>query len=245
MPNASRSIVKDVAQRLQERLRQDDWRQAGKLPGQRQLAEELCVSRASLREAITMLEGLGLLRSEPGRGVFIARPGQEGDGSAYGRWSFHGRYALRDVYMVRSQLEELAVRLAASVITPSGVQLLRDTVAQMRSAGESGDLVAMAEADHAFHARIFELAGSPMLLDIVAGIHELIESSRRVAFANPARVREPIHEHETIIDALQTGSPEAAAQAMRHHLHNVADRSGVGLGIADNPAIVGRRRSAR
>src|SRR3546814_16367200 len=80
-----------------------------------------------------MLEGLGLLRSEAGRGVFIADPRQKGLESAYGRWSFQGRYALRDVYMVRAQLAELAVMLAANVVTESGLDQLRDTIVSMRS----------------------------------------------------------------------------------------------------------------
>lgn len=231
MSNKSVSIVKNIAQQLQARLQQKDWADTGKLPGQRQLAEELGVSRASLREAITMLEGLGLLRSEPGRGVFIAKPGQEGLGSAYGRWSFQGRYALRDVYLVRAQLEELAVMLVANVVTSSGLERLRGTVAQMQLAAETGDLVTMAEGDNAFHSCIFELAGSPLLLDILASIHDVVEGSRQVAFANPARVNEPIQEHIRVIEALATGSPERARQAMREHLNKVADRSGVRLEI--------------
>ncbi|AEC21629.1 GntR family transcriptional regulator [Pusillimonas sp. T7-7] len=225
----STSLVKQVAQQLQIRIRQKKWSKTGRLPGQRQLAEELGVSRASLREAITMLEGLGLLRSEAGRGVFIADPRQKGLESAYGRWSFQGRYALRDVYMVRAQLEELAVMLAANVVTESGLDQLRDTIVSMQTAANQGDLVAMAEADQAFHERIFEIAGSPLLTDIVAGIENVIESSRQVAFANPDRVVEPIQEHACIVDALASGSPALASKAMREHLHNVADRSGVRL----------------
>src|SRR3546814_11019801 len=87
-----------------------------------------------------MLEGLGLFRSEAGRGVFIADPRQKGLESAYGRWSFQGRYALRDVYMVRAQLEELAVMLAANVVTESGLDQLRDTIVSLQTAANQGDL---------------------------------------------------------------------------------------------------------
>lgn len=229
MTAESTSLVKQIAQQLQARLQKKEWSKTGKLPGQRQLAEQLGVSRASLREAITMLEGLGLLRSEPGRGVFIADPRQKGLESAYGRWTFQGRYALRDVYLVRAQLEELAVMLAASVVTESGLDQLRATIASMQAAADNGDLVSMAEADQAFHERIFAIAGSPLLTDIVAGIENVIEGSRQVAFANPDRVVEPIQEHKHIVEALASGSPALASKAMREHLHNIADRSGVRL----------------
>lgn len=225
------NTVERIAQQLQVRIRRGEWAEARRLPGQRQLAELLGVSRASLREAITMLEGLGLLRSEAGRGVFIASPGESGLGSAYGRWRFQGRYALRDVYLVRCELEELATALATGVVTRHGLERLRATVAQMESAAADGDLVLMAEGDHAFHAAIYEIAGSPLLLDIAESIGDIVEGSRQVAFADPARVREPIREHLAIIDALATGDPEQARRAMRAHIRHVADRAGLALAI--------------
>lgn len=229
MSSRSSSIVKQIAHELQRRIQAGDWVKAGKLPGQRELATELKVSRASLREAIILLEGLGLLRSEPGRGVFIARPGEKGLGSAYGRWVFHERYALQDVYLVRSRLEELAAMLAAKAVSPSGIARLQATVTQMQQAAGKGDLVTMSEGDQAFHNCLMELAGSTLLHDLLASIEDVIEGSRRVAFANPDRVEEPIAEHQRIIDALAMGDAERAKLAMRSHMSNVADRSGVRL----------------
>lgn len=226
------NTVEHIAQQLQSRIRRGEWAQAQRLPGQRQLAESLGVSRASLREAITMLEGLGLVRSEAGRGVFIARPGERGLGSAYGRWRFQGRYALRDVYLVRCELEELAAALAAGVVTRHGLARLRATVRQMEAGAADGDLVTMAEGDHAFHAAIYEIAGSPLLLDIAENIGDIVEGSRQVAFADPARVREPIREHLAIIEALASGVPEQARRAMRAHIRNVADRTGLTLSLS-------------
>lgn len=223
--------VEHVAHELQQRIRRGEWKQGGRLPGQRQLAEDLGVSRASLREAITMLEGLGLLRSEAGRGVFLALPGEKGRGAAYGSWRFQGRYALRDVYLLRTQVEELAAALAAGVVTSAGLARLGRCVAKMQAAADAGDLVAMAEADSAFHGAIFEIAGSPMLVELAESLAEVVEGSRRVAFADPARVREPIREHLRILDALGEHSGKAARRAMRMHIVNAAGRAGLELKI--------------
>lgn len=223
--------VEQIAQQLQARIRGPEWARTGKLPGQRQLAETLGVSRASLREAITMLESLGLLRSEAGRGVFIVMGGEKASGTAYGRWRFQGRYALRDVYLVRNELEELAAAIAAGVVTKAGLGRLRATIDRMQIAADGGNLVAMAEADRLFHARIFEIAGSPMLLDVAESIGALVENSRQIAFADPTRVREPIREHARIVDALATGSASAARRTMREHIRNVADRAGLKLQV--------------
>ena len=238
MKNRSFSTVKNIAQQLQGRLHRSEWAQTGKLPGQRQLADDLGVSRASLREAITMLEALGLLRSEPGRGVFIVAQEKNGPANTPRRRPFGERYELTDVHMVRAQLEVLAVTLAARAIAPEGLERLRATVVQMRAAATAADLVTMAEGDHAFHACIFEIAASPLMLDIVENINDVVERSRQLAFADPARVSEPIAEHTRIIDALAGGSPERAVQAMREHLRNVADRTGVHLEISGAMAMV-------
>src|SRR5690606_23626062 len=213
--------VEQVARKLQKRMRGKDWRAAGRLPGQRELAAELGVSRASLREAIAMLESLGLLRSEPGRGVFIDRPGAaRGSLGARGPWRFGQRYGLRDVYMVRNELEELAVAMAAGAITPAGLARLRLTIERMSAAAAADDLLLVSEADHAFHIAIVDIAGSPMLHDLAESIAEVVEHSRRLPLADPQRVREPILEHAAIVAALATGSPKAARRAMRTHICN-------------------------
>ena len=226
------STVEQVARKLQRRMRGRDWRAAGRLPGQRELALELGVSRASLREAIAMLESLGMLRSEPGRGVFIERPGADRNLlGARAPWRFGQRYALRDVYLVRNELEELAVAMAASVITPAGLARLRASVERMAAAADAGNRLLVSEADHAFHAVIVDIAGSPMLRDLAESIAEVAEHSRRLPLADPARVREPIREHERIVDALASGSPKAARRAMRAHICHAAARVGVKLEI--------------
>src|SRR5690606_18818810 len=201
----SRNTVEQIARKLQRRMHGRAWRAAGRLPGQRELAVELGVSRASLREAIAMLESLGLLRSEPGRGVFIVRPGDEaGALGARAPWRFGQRYALRDVYLVRNELEELAVAMAASAITPGGLARLRATIDRMSAAADARDMLLVSEADHAFHAIIVDIAGSPMLRDLAESIAEVAEHSRRLPLADPARVRDPIREHERIVDAMAT-----------------------------------------
>jgi GntR family transcriptional repressor for pyruvate dehydrogenase complex len=225
------NTVDEVAQQLQARIRRQGRANAGRLPGQRQLASELGVSRATLREAVAMLESLGVVRSEAGKGVYIVQPGERPRSNGSGRWRFQARYSLRDVYLVRNELEELAAALAAGVVTKPGLARLSDTVEQMRAGAECGDLVAMAEADRAFHATLIEIAGSPMLRDLSDNIASIVESSRQIAFADPTRVREPIREHERIVNALATGSPKRARLAMRVHICNAAGRVGVTLDV--------------
>jgi GntR family transcriptional repressor for pyruvate dehydrogenase complex len=101
----------------------------------------------------------------------------------------------------------------------------------METAADAGDLVAMAEADNAFHSGIVDIAGSPILHDLADSISDVVDKSRQIAFSDPARVREPISEHARIVDAMATGSPAAVRKAMRAHIRNAAGRVGIVLDV--------------
>ncbi|MCZ0211829.1 GntR family transcriptional regulator, partial [Streptomyces sp. UMAF16] len=65
------TVVNSVVEKLRAALKRGQWRQGEMLPGQRELAEQLGISRPSLREAVIVLETLGLVRSMPGKGVVV------------------------------------------------------------------------------------------------------------------------------------------------------------------------------
>ena len=68
---SSSTVVNSVVEKLRQALARGQWRTGDMLPGQRELAEQLGISRPSLREAVTVLETLGLVRSLPGKGVLV------------------------------------------------------------------------------------------------------------------------------------------------------------------------------
>jgi GntR family transcriptional repressor for pyruvate dehydrogenase complex len=65
------TVVNSVVEKLRAALARGQWRSGDMLPGQRELAEQLGISRPSLREAVIVLETLGLVRSMPGKGVVV------------------------------------------------------------------------------------------------------------------------------------------------------------------------------
>ena len=67
----SSTVVNSVVEKLRAALARGQWRSGEMLPGQRELAEQLGISRPSLREAVIVLETLGLVRSMPGKGVVV------------------------------------------------------------------------------------------------------------------------------------------------------------------------------
>src|SRR5882757_9778679 len=94
-PRTSRS--KSTVEYLREMIRSGEVAPGMQLPPQRELAARLQVSRPSLREALSVLETLGVLRTEAGLGTFVAAS-QEDEPRP---WSFASRYSLQEVYQFR------------------------------------------------------------------------------------------------------------------------------------------------
>ncbi len=106
---SSSTVVNSVVEKLRAALARGQWRSGEMLPGQRELAEQLGISRPSLREAVTVLETLGLVRSMPGKGVVVLDTASE-TASAH---SGVADASLEDILQLRYTLEWWRNRSAA------------------------------------------------------------------------------------------------------------------------------------
>ena len=110
MDHSTTAIQRTTVSRIQEMIRTGELRKGELLPSQRAFAERLNVSRGSLREALSILETIGMLRTEPRRGTLVADDtNAELDAR---RWRFQRRYSPPEVYQFRFVVEGYAVRLA-------------------------------------------------------------------------------------------------------------------------------------
>jgi GntR family transcriptional regulator, transcriptional repressor for pyruvate dehydrogenase complex len=206
--------------------------EGARLPPERQLAAELKVSRATLREALSILETLGLVRIEPSRGAFVAA--QEANGSlATDPRRLGIRYELRDVYQIRLATEAYAARLAAMRISPDDVAALEAAHASFRTAAAAQDLVSSSLYDFEFHHLVMRLSGNRMLTDLGSNYRAVLLASQRLPMVQPRRRWEPIIEHERILEALTRRDPEGAAYFMRLHITKSA--TAAGIDVADLP----------
>src|SRR4029078_11340588 len=139
-----------------------------RLPSQRELAEQLGVSRPSVREALTVLETMGLVTVRVGSGVFVAKADARRP-----LWSYSDKCTPADVYEARLGLEGYAARLAAIRIQPTEETRLRSCTQDMRLAFEAQDVIALAAKDTEFHDLIFELCGNPILAAMYRPVREI------------------------------------------------------------------------
>ena len=116
------TVVNSVVEKLRAALARGQWRSGDMLPGQRELAEQLGISRPSLREAVIVLETLGLVRSMPGKGVVVL-DAQFSDSPSHD--SAVAGASLEDVLQLRYTLEPFIVGLVAQSISSKEVGQLR------------------------------------------------------------------------------------------------------------------------
>ena len=153
----SSTVVNSVVEKLRAALARGQWRSGDMLPGQRELAEQLGISRPSLREAVIVLETLGLVRSMPGKGVVVLEANladsQQHDSAV-------AAASLEDVLQLRYTLEPFIVGLVAQSISSKEVGQLRLTLMDMREALEANDSEAGVSAYIAFHEELFTLTSN-------------------------------------------------------------------------------------
>lgn len=170
------------------------------------LADRMGVSRTPLREAIAQLVTEGLVENRPYRGNFVR--------------AFTARQ-VRDLYEVRKTLEGCAVRLAVPRLTAPHLATLRDILADVQRALDTGELTWYSTADRRFHNTLASYSENQTLIDCLERLGSQIQVVRTMANDDPATVRRTAFERPHILAALEARDAEAAARLMEGHIEGV------------------------
>jgi len=169
------------------------------------LAGKLGVSRTPVRSAIKKLEAEGLVNSIPNRGAFIITPTQK---------------EIEETFLVRSQLETMAVKMTATTITPEQLQKLRELLVHEAAVFNKSDLEEYYNANDNLHLKIAEFSGNHVLYRY---IKELLERTRiYLILYDPFYKLEysPTEDHLTIVDAIAARDEEGACAALEKHINS-------------------------
>lgn len=200
------------------------WPQGAALPPQRELARLLDISRATLREAISVLLTTGKIKAQDnGRGFIIS----DGSVERHGAWPQAAPYSLREVYQLRHVVESYAAQLAAISRTQDDLAALRDALAAFRQGAHEGDLGGYIEADAEFHRQILAMSGNRLLVDMHRTFAGVMKDSQRMPVLRPGDLWPAVKEHELILEAIERGDPDGAHYYMRRHISMGGSRSGL------------------
>lgn len=212
----------EVVQQIELLILDGVLRDGDRLPGERDLAQDLDVSRPILREALKELEARGLLVSHHGGGTYVADIiGQVFSKPITELISRHAR-ATRDYLEYRRELEGLTAELAAKRATDTDQALLTRIIDDMRRAHAAGDPEEELAADVEFHNAIGEAAHNIILLHTLRACYRLLSEgiffNRKAVFALANARERLLEQHVAIHAAILAGDGEAAKRAAQAHI---------------------------
>lgn len=208
------SLVEDVCQRLAAEIRAEVSDGDGWLPPERQLAEQLGVSRSVVREAAKRLESQGLVEIQHGIGIKAVDKLHKPLNGSLALLIPDAEERLRQLNETRMAIEPESARLAAENATPAQLRTLRRIHQQLIDAPDNACAI---EADMAFHRALAEASGNLMFRLILDSLAEIGLASRQRTIGRVGKFTGVEH-HSAILEAVERGDAEAAAAAMRHHI---------------------------
>jgi DNA-binding GntR family transcriptional regulator len=174
---------------------------------EKELSQALGVSRTPIREAMTLLEQEGFLRTLPRRGIFIVRKTKRD---------------IIDMIQMWAALESMSARLATLHATDKDIASLRHMFDSFADTTPTAHLEEYSDANLAFHQAIFKLGGSPLMIDTVQNLLIHVRAIRKMTISKDDRATRSIVDHMKIIDALEKRDTELAERLVRGHTLGLA-----------------------
>ncbi|MGB8273827.1 MAG: FadR/GntR family transcriptional regulator [Alphaproteobacteria bacterium] len=212
-------ISERVAAELLSLIAGGEIRPGERLPGERQLAFLMNVSRVSVRAALQRLKAQGFVSAVQGGGTRVLASGAAPDAPLVELVRL-SRENLRDLAEIRASLEIWAARRAAQHATPAQIREIESVLAMM--ADPRRKETSKAEDDIRFHFAIAKATGSTVYMHLLGAIRDILSEMlvfhRSKLADTPADDRRILAQHRRIFEAIRDRDQEAAGGAMRAHL---------------------------
>jgi GntR family transcriptional repressor for pyruvate dehydrogenase complex len=226
------NIKKQALEQLKQYIGSGTVQVGQRLPSERELAEQLGIARTSVREALKVLESIGLVESRIGDGTYITAQIGATIGRTVGLGLMSWGGTIMEVMQARAMIEGETARVAAEQATVDDLRGLADLLAQMENAATVHDYLA---ADMNFHRRIGQATQNTIVAYIINNLIDLLEEAMRESHGvDLPTMSEGNATHREIYVALQARNPVAANEAMRRHLQFSAEvwQAVIALGTA-------------
>jgi len=174
---------------------------------ERQLTQALGVSRTPIREAMTLLEQEGFLRTVPRRGIFIVRKTKR---------------QIIEMIEMWAALESMAARLATVNASDADIARLRRMFDEFNNSTPAEHIDEYSDANIAFHQAIIRLSGSHLMGKTIDDLFIHVRAIRRMTISQRDRAARSIKDHMKIIEALEARDTELAERLVRQHSLDLA-----------------------
>ena len=174
-----------------------------------EIARQLGISRAPVRESLRTLEQAGLVVSRKNFGVFVRTVSIE---------------EAREIYQVRSYIDAAVGAELARAIGAADVEELERMMERMRSAFTAGNVAAYHEVNVSFHERMVEMVRNRKLLEVYRKLLKELALYRRHSLAQPGAMERSMKEHTAIVAMIKSKDAAGAGKLMGEHILASSER---------------------
>lgn len=208
----------EVIDEMLRRIQAGAYVAGGRLPAERHLADQLEVSRSTLREGLAALELMGVIETHVGAGSYVV---ERSNGAA----SAVRDASPADIIAARLELEPRLARATARCYDREGLAAIARPLRALERLTNEGDAGHPTEPDRRFHSAIARATGNPVLVMLAAPLWELMEQALwnrlKEREWSLGRTRQVLREHQAIYDAIRSRDDDRAAFEMERHLRQV------------------------
>lgn len=212
------SITDSAVKSIKQAILTGEYLPGQKLPTEAQFCDLLKVSRTTIREALRILQALGYVTMQPGKGAFASDPLPNPQQSNSNSWYEVEGLSYRDLMEVRIAVETLAVQLAVTRAVPEQVSRLQKIHDEYLEAAAVYDPVKLIILDEMFHTTIVSFTNNQLLNNLNVEIQDCFKPYRTKSFTNKNTYKNAIPSHANILDCFYAKDAARAVREMRHHL---------------------------
>lgn len=211
-----------VIEKVKKMILSGELKPGEKLPPEREFAEKLEVSRNSVREAIRIMDMMGIVSSQQGSGNYVTCEFQKSITETMAMMFAMDQVNDKQISQVRYSLEVLAFTLALDRVREEDLAKMEECVEKLDKNGDSKN---NATLDKIIHYTLARASGNQLLIDILEacpGVFDiLIEDMRYGILKNENRKTELNECHRHLVDALREGDREKGLQALKWHFEMI------------------------
>lgn len=209
-----------IAEQLFGRIKSGEYAVGSKLPAERIIAEQMEVSRPSVREAISALQIVGVLESRPGDGTYITEPLAMDELMLQVQRFFEESDSPYEILQARKAVEIGVVRLAVSIGTDEDIRQIKIAWDEKYKLGRKGEYDAYIRYGRDLHLAIAKATKNRIteaMMDRLLNVtnQPLWKNMRRAYYEqDPARIEQMLEIHNDIVKAIQDRDAEKATKAL-------------------------------
>ena len=230
-PIKRKTVSEEVADQITELVIQKHLSPGDRLPTERQLVEDLGVSRTALREAMKALSERGLVDVKQGNGTFIRHPSSSDMSSRFSLFLKNDVVRYLQLMDVREILEiEIAGRLASGTATAAEIDKMQQHLDRMHGLLDSP--AEYAQEDVAFHVEFYRAMKNEVLLIFMEAIMQLLGDAMEATFIAPGSAESSLRRHQKLLDCIRNHDVESARQVMREIIARGRERLSEAMPVA-------------